>query len=216
LSGGGPSRRPSPTIRKCRGRESHPPRTGGATKRYALCIAWSQRPAPGRRKPGYHPERRIATGNSTGPNALLSKSIENMHNFKRSAKCSLLPGLSDVAVGTGDACGHRREEHAAALAAVGGAIQRTTRVAHALDGAVRGARRSRPRPYVHRGCPAVQPAGVPPLAQGAGDAFAQGICEVGSHGCTGKDSADARRFRSASSISWPNDLDGPSRDAAGH
>jgi hypothetical protein len=175
------------------------------------------------------PGGRLPSGERLRDGALLSKYIENMYKANhRHAGAPVaqvfvlpdasrypllaLPGLPGLAVGAGHGGRDRRQEHVAAFAAVGRPVHRATRVANTLDrevgwpgpGPGAGGGRGRGRVPGSRSRPAAAPSWMPPFAQAAGDAFAQGVGNACSHGSTHKDSVHARRFRSARTISWPN------------
>ena len=100
-----------------------------------------------------------------------------------------LPGLTGVAVRALHSGGHRREEHEAALAAVGGSIEGAAGLAHTLHGWIAlcrggGSRlRRSPRGLAARPCagPAAARACLSALAQRARDALAEGFSAAGSH-----------------------------------
>lgn len=124
---------------------------------------------------------------------------------------ALLPGLRCLAVGAGDRRGDRREKLQAALADVGGLVDRPTGAPHALyRGVWRLGRFGRREERCRR-------LGLALVLIGTrAPAIAQGVVKASrSHGPTLKDSAHEQRFRFASGISWLSWSNGRTRRPAG-
>jgi hypothetical protein len=162
----------------------------------------------GARKARNDPRGRCAAGASVrSPSATIAV-LFGRSDGRAPDTTGALPGLRGAAVRAGDRRRDGRAEDEAAVAGVGGLVDRPACVAHTLCGWIDGmsARGGRGADERRRRCArCLDHAGGGSAAVSAGacaTAFAQGVGEACSHGSMRKDPSHEQRFRPATAISW--------------